>query len=91
MRHDYPIVVDSFRAEDLSTVKEEIVLEISKAIGNQVIFTTTLKHEELGKYDSADGINHINYLSHFPSKILDGRYAKKFLNLLSSLSIIVRN
>lgn len=91
LKHDYPIVVDSFRAEDLSTVKEEKVLEISKSIGNQVIFTTTLKHEELGKYDSADGINHINYLSHSPSKILDGRYSKEFLNLLSSLSVIVRS
>ncbi len=91
MRHDYPIVVDSFRAEDLSTGKEEIVLEISRSIGNQVIFTTTLKYEELGKYDSADGINHINYLSHSPSKILDGKYAEEFLSLLSSLSIIVRS
>ena len=90
LKHDYPIVVDSFRAEDLSTGKEEIVLEISRSIGNQVILTTTLKHEELGKYDSVEGINHINYLSHTPSKILDGRYVREFLNLLSSLSIIVQ-
>ena len=90
LKHDYPIVVDSFRAEDLSTGKEEIVLEISRSIGNQVILTTTLKHEELGKYDSVEGINHIDYLSHTPSKILDGRYVREFLNLLSSLSIIVQ-
>lgn len=90
LKHNYPIVVDSFRAEDLSTVKEEIVLEISRSIGNQVILTTTLKHEELGKYDSVEGINHIDYLSHTPSKILDGRYVREFLNLLSSLSIIVQ-
>lgn len=90
LKHDYPIVVDLFRAEDLSTGKEEIVLEISRSIGNQVILTTTLKHEELGKYDSVEGINHIDYLSHTPSKILDGRYMREFLNLLSSLSIIVQ-
>lgn len=87
MKHDCPIIVDSFRAEDLSTGKEETVLEISKSIDNQVIFTTTLKHEELGKYDSVDGVNHINYISHTPSKILDGRYVRDFLTLLSALSI----
>ena len=87
MKHDCPIIVDSFRAEDLSTGKEETVLEISKSIDNQVIFTTTLKHEELGKYDSVDGVNHINYISHIPSKILDGRYVRDFLTLLSALSI----
>lgn len=87
MKHDCPLVVDSFRAEDLSTGKEETVLEISKSIDNQVIFTTTLKHEELGKYDSVDGINHINYISHIPSKILDVRYVRDFLTLLAALSI----
>lgn len=91
MRHNYPIIVDSFRAEDLSTGKEEIVLEISKSIRNQVILTTTLKQEELGKYDSLEGINHINYLSHTPSKILNASYTREFLGLLSNLSIVVRS
>ena len=60
-------------------------------INNQVILTTTLKHEELGKYDSIEGINHINYISHIPSKILDGRYVADFLGLLSALSIKVQS
>ena len=51
LRHSFPIVIDSFRAEDLSTGKENTVLEISKSIDKQVILTTTLKHEEIGKYD----------------------------------------
>lgn len=58
---------------------------------NQVILTTTLKHEELGKYDSIEGVNHINYISHIPSKILDGRYVADFLGLLSALSIKVQS
>lgn len=78
LRHNFPIIVDSFRAEDLSTGKEKTVLEISKSINNQVILTTTLKHEELGKYDY-----HINYISHIPSKILDGRYVADFLCCMS--------
>lgn len=32
LRHNFPIIVDSFRAEDLSTGKEKTVLEISKSI-----------------------------------------------------------
>lgn len=74
LRHSFPIVIDSFRAEDLSTGKENTVLEISKSIGNQVILTTTLKHEEIGKYDDLPDVNHINYQSHTPSKILDGAF-----------------
>ena len=65
--------------------------DTSKSINNQVILTTTLKHEELGKYDSIEGVNHINYISHIPSKILDGRYVADFLGLLSALSIKVQS
>lgn len=32
LRHNFPIIVDSFRAEDLSTGKEKTVLEISKHV-----------------------------------------------------------
>lgn len=91
LNHNYPIIIDSFRAEDLSTGKENIVLAISKSIGNQVIFTTTLKHEEMGKYDSIEGINHIDYLSHTPSKILDAEYVNDFIRLMSNLSIDIRH
>lgn len=87
LRHSFPIVIDSFRAEDLSTGKENTVLEISKSIGNQVILTTTLKHEEIGKYDDLPDVNHINYQSHTPSKILDGAFVKSFVALLKDLSI----
>ena len=87
LRHNFPIVVDSFRAEDLSTDKENIVLEISKSTGNQVILTTTLKREELGKYDTLADVKHINYQTHAPSKILDSTFVEDFVALLASLSI----
>ena len=74
LRHSFPIVIDSFRAEDLSTDK-------------QVILTTTLKHEEIGKYDDLPDVNHINYQSHTPSKILDGAFVESFVALLNDLSI----
>lgn len=85
--HDFPIVVDSFRAEDLSTPKEKIVIDLYKKITNQKIFTTTLKFEELGKYDKISEVNSINYIDHRPSKMLDTSYNQKFKNLLSDMSI----
>lgn len=87
LNHKYPIVVDSFRAEDLSTTKENIVLDLYKALPNQVIFTTTLKLEELGKYDSRTDIHHIDYKDHAPSKMLSTSYVDDFCELLRSLSI----
>lgn len=87
LNHNYPIVVDSFRAEDLSTLKENIVLNLYKELSNQVIFTTTLKLEELGKYDNRADINHIDYKDHAPSKMLSEVYVDEFCELLSSLSI----
>ncbi len=87
LNHDYPIVIDSFRAEDLSTEKESIILKKYGEIGNQVIFTTTLKKEETGKYDNVVGINHIDFTPHQPSKMLSPIYNTEFQGLLSSLSI----
>ena len=43
LKHDYPIIVDSFRAEDLSTERENKVLNEFKELDNQIIFTTTLR------------------------------------------------
>mgnify|MGYP004696789071 FL=1 len=87
LNHNYPIVVDSFRAEDLSTAKENKVLDLYKELPNQVIFTTTLKLEELGKYDVRTDIHHIDYKEHAPSKMLSAVYVDEFCDLLNSLSI----
>jgi len=85
--HNFPIVVDSFRAEDLSTSKEKIIIDLYKKIENQKIFTTTLKTEELGKYDNLSYINSIDYKEHIPSKMLNASYNLKFRKLLSNLLI----
>lgn len=87
--HTYPIVVDSFRAEDLSTPKEAIVIDLYSNIPNQVIFTTTLKTEELGKYDIMQNIHHIDYKDHIASKMLTRDYLPEFKQIMSSLSINV--
>lgn len=87
LKHNFPIVIDSFRAEDLSSSKEAIVLDLYKSIPNQVILTTTLKDEEIGKYDNTSSIHHIDYKDHKPSKMLSTAYVKSFSELLSVLSV----
>ena len=87
LNHNYPIIVDSFRAEDLSTNKEAIVIDLFKHLSNQIIFTTTLKSQELGKYDKTDDIYHIDYTNHQPSKMLTAQYVNEFIDILSNLSI----
>ena len=91
LKHTYPIVVDSFRAEDLSSGKENVVLELFKELPNQVIFTTTLKAEEVGKYDTCEDVCHISYNDHVPSKILSADYVDDFVSLLRDLSIELHN
>lgn len=89
LNHNYPIIVDSFRAEDLSTQKEYVVLDIYSKLPNQVIFTTTLKAEELGKYDHMKNVHHIDYKDHTPSKMLNETYLPEFMEIMSSLSITI--
>lgn len=87
MNHNLPLIVDSFRAEDLSTEKEYEVLNLFSTLGSQIIFTTTLKTEEIGKYDNQSIINHIDYSNHSPSKILNPKHVQKFKLLMNDFSI----
>lgn len=83
LNHNWPIVIDSFRAEDLSTNKEKVVIDNFEKLNNQVIFTTTLKEEEIGKYNGYPGINHIDYKEHMPSKMLSSDYCERFNKMLA--------
>lgn len=82
--HSNPIIVDSFRSEDLSTEKEKKFLELFDTLSNQIIFTTTLKTEEIGKYDKEEFkfVNHIDYSTHIPSSILNEGYLDYFKIML---------
>lgn len=91
--HDFPIVVDSFRAEDLSTEKEKVILELFSKLNKQVIFTTTLKKEEIGKYtkEEFDFVNLIDYSNNSPSKILQPSYVEDFKKILEDFSIDLKD
>lgn len=58
-------------------------------LGLQIIFTTTLKTEEIGKYSNHSYINHIDYSNHMPSKMLDASYLPEFQNIISKLAITI--
>ncbi|MGV2620743.1 UNVERIFIED_CONTAM: hypothetical protein N8J90_06130 [Halobacillus marinus] len=89
LQHNLPLVVDSFRAEDLSTEKEENVLRLFSKLGIQIILTTTLKTEEIGKYNYQSFVNHIDYSNHKPSKMLSASYLADFHQLISKFSITI--
>lgn len=72
--HNYPIVVDSFRSEELSTARENVVISLFSKLNNQIIFTSTIKKEEDSKYEEFEHVNLIDYSCHQPSHILDSKY-----------------
>ncbi len=60
------------------------LLKNRNILRNQIIFTTTLKTEEIGKYDKEEFkfVNHIDYSTHIPSSILNEGYLDYFKILL---------
>ena len=88
LKHDYPIIVDSFRAEDLSTDREDRVLDEFLRLNNHIIFTTTVKKEEGGKYQRSTNIKSINFSEHTTNKMLSELYLEEFKKLIEDLMII---
>jgi hypothetical protein len=91
LKHDFPIIVDSFRDGELSTPKELKMLELYKLINKQVILTSTLKKEEYSaqKYTSEDEINALDYSIHKDCKIMQSKYNSAFMKLINSFEGIV--
>lgn len=86
-RHSCPIIMDSFRAEDLSSEKEKRAIELLSQTGAQCILTTTLKAEEYGKYINMSGINNIDYTGHKSGKLLGEVDLPDFTQLLCDLGV----
>lgn len=86
-KHKFPIIIDSFRAEELSSDNEKIVLKSFNEIQNQKIFTATLKEEEVNKYDNIDFINHLNFIKYPPRKLLSSNNTKEFLKLIEEFNL----
>lgn len=89
IQHKYPIIVDSFRAEDLSSDREKRALEMFEQVPNQIIFTTTLKNEENNKYVSSEGIHNIDFSPHTTNKMLSSSFIPLFLNAAKDMLITI--
>lgn len=87
--HECPIVMDSFRAEDLSTDKENRAIELFQECGKQCILTTTIKTEETGKYDKMEQVHIIDYSSHATNQLLSQAYVKDFEAYLKDFQIML--
>lgn len=91
LNHDFPIIIDSFREGELSTIKEHRMLEIYKKLGKQVILTSTLKSEEYekNKYHTIKDINSIDYSHHQDCKILSRQEINNFSTLISGFNGLI--
>lgn len=90
LQHDFPIIVDSFRAEDLSSDREKRALQMFQKMENQIIFTTTLKNEEENKYAENKDIQNIDFSMHTTNKMLSSKYLSKFLKVADEMLIAVK-
>ena len=91
LNHKLPIIIDSFRAEDLSTNKEKEALYLYNSLPTQTIFTTTLKTEELGKYNEFNFLNKLDYSKNMENKMLSKDYLEKFMNKLADFKIVINS
>ncbi len=89
LKHSFPIIIDSFREGELSSNKEELMIEEFITIKKQVILTSTLKKEEYDsdKYFRIEGLNVIDYSDLQDSKILQQKYVDPFLKLIEPFGI----
>lgn len=87
VRHPLPVIIDSFRAEELSTLREERALPLFKGLPNQVILTATLKQSEVGKYDTDDTIHSISFVGYTENKLLSSEYLDEFLKKLDEFGV----
>ena len=91
LKHSFPIIMDCFRKGEISTKKEQLMIDEYQKTGAQVILSSTLKDEEYSsgtKYYDLDGVNAINYEENPNSHILQSRYCDQFMSIVDSFGIV---
>jgi hypothetical protein len=88
-KHQFPIIIDSYRSGELSSQKEMKMIEFYKKANKQVILTSTLKSAEYDRpdYREYEGINIIDYSTHQNSKILSPDFVQDFTQILTDFNI----
>lgn len=89
LHHTFPIVMDAFREGELSTKKEEMIIDYFSKLSNQVVFSATLKDQELNKYNQFSNINAIDYSKNKTHHVLNNEDVPILLDKLSEFSIIL--
>lgn len=84
---DFPIIIDHFRGGELSSIKEEKILELFLELNKQVILTCTLKEEENDKYKNNNIIHDISFDKVTKFKLLQSRYNEEFRDELKKFHI----
>lgn len=89
-RHDFPLIIDSFRDGEISSVKEEKMLKNYVKRYKQVILTATLKTEEYSflKYSEMKNINAIDYSMNEDNKILQKSHCIEFNKILDIFNVV---
>lgn len=87
VKHQLPIVIDSFRAEELSTRREDLALPLYEELQNQVILSATLKGQEAGKYDDRTDVHSIDLSGYTVNHLLSENYVGQFLRKLESFNV----
>lgn len=85
--NSHPIIVDYFRGGEISTIKEETILDEFIKMDRQVFLTCTLKDEEYGKYDNIEFVNSISFDGVEKFHILSTEYNEVVNEVLSALFI----
>ncbi|MBO4643465.1 MAG: hypothetical protein J5716_02525 [Alphaproteobacteria bacterium] len=89
LKHPFPIIIDAFREGEISTSKENLIIEKFGELSNQIIFSATLKDEELNKYDTFSNVNAIDYSKNMTHHILNEQDIPALLKKLLDFSIAI--
>lgn len=86
---DFPLIVDCFRDGEISTEKEDKMIEEYKKLSKQVLLTATLKDQEYTteKYPTADRLNPIDFSVIQSNQILSPEYVAEFVELLKEFNL----
>ncbi len=90
LNHRFPIIIDSFREQEISTLTEEKMISLYSKLDNQIILSCTLKEEEYSakKYDDLR-INRIDFSTFEERKLLNESQVPKFLKILEQFGVCV--
>ena len=94
INHGMPIMIDSVRADDLSSDREDRLLDLLGKLDNQVILTTTIKREEsvgpdASKYERDSRVHAIDYSNHEINRIMSDTYNDRFAEKAADFGLVL--